>query len=110
MNNGLGRALSEVAFSSMNLQSQRWLLDHRHFLRGCGTLMALPLLDAMTPLRVKAAAAAAGKPRCSVIVYVLNGLNGMTWQCKSDGRDYELSESLKPLAKHKGDFTYFRSH
>lgn len=89
-----------------NIQSQRWLLNRRHFLRGLGTTMALPLLDAMGPMRVKAAAVAS-KPRRSVFVYVPNGVNGMTWQCKSAGRDYELSESLKPLVKHKGDFTVF---
>ena len=72
-----------------NIQSQRWLLSRRHFLRGLGTTMALPLLDAMTPLRIKAAAAA--KPRRSVFVYIPNGVNGMTWQCKKAGRDYELS-------------------
>ena len=33
-----------------NVLSQRWLLSRRHFLRGVGTTMALPLLGAMTPL------------------------------------------------------------
>ena len=33
-----------------NILAQRWLLSRRHFLRGVGTTMALPLLDAMTPL------------------------------------------------------------
>ncbi len=90
-----------------NIQSQRWLLNRRHFLRGFGTIMALPLLDAMVPLRVRAAVAAASKPRRSVFVYVPNGVNGMTWQVKKSGRDYELSESLKPLTAHRNDFTVF---
>jgi hypothetical protein len=90
-----------------HIQSQRWLLHRRHFLRGLGTTMALPFLDAMMPLRVRAAAAAASKPRRSVFVYIPNGVNGMTWQCKNSGRDYELSPSLKPLAKHRDDFTVF---
>ena len=38
-----------------NVLAQRWLLSRRHFLRGVGTAMALPLLDAMTPLRASAA-------------------------------------------------------
>ena len=46
-----------------NIQSQRWLLNRRHFLRGLGTTMALPLLNAMVPLNARAAAAAASKPR-----------------------------------------------
>ena len=88
-----------------NVIKQNWLLSRRHFLRGLGTVMALPLLDAMRPLR--AVAAAAGKPRRSVFVYIPNGVNGMTWQCTKAGRDYELSPSLQPLAKHREDFTIF---
>lgn len=91
----------------MNIQTNRWLLNRRRFLRGIGTTVALPLLDAMIPLRVKAAAAAASKPRRSVFVYIPNGVNGMAWQCKTAGRNYELSPSLKPLEKHKKDFTIF---
>jgi len=90
-----------------NIQSQRWLLNRRHFLRGLGAVMALPLLDAMIPLRARAAATAAAKPRRSVFVYIPNGVNGMTWQCTKAGRDYELSPALQPLAKHREDFTVF---
>jgi hypothetical protein len=68
-------------------------------------MMALPLLDAMVPLR--ASASATEKPRRSVFVYIPNGVNGMTWQCTKSGRDYELSPSLKPLEKHRADFTIF---
>src|SRR5258708_599145 len=89
-----------------NIQSQRWLLSRRHFLRGIGACMALPLLDAMTPLRA-AANAAASKPRRSVFVYIPNGVNGMTWQVTKPGRDFDLSASLKPLEKLRDDFTIF---
>ena len=89
----------------MNILSQSWLLNRRHFLRGLGTMVALPLLDAMVPLR--ASAAAMEKPRRSVFVYIPNGVNGMTWQPVKSGRDYELSPSLQPLAKHRDDFTVF---
>ena len=88
-----------------NIQSQHWLLNRRHFLRGLGATMALPLLDAMIPLRASAAVTA--KPRRSVFVYIPNGVNGMTWQCTKPGRGYALSPSLKPLEKHREDFTVF---
>src|SRR6195952_1699654 len=90
-----------------NIITQSWLLNRRHFLRGLGTTVALPLLDAMIPMRVSAAQSAAAKPRRSVFVYIPNGVNGMAWQCKTAGRGYELSESLKPLKKHRADFTVF---
>jgi hypothetical protein len=89
-----------------NFLSQRWLLSRRHFLRGVGTAMALPLLGAMTPLRA-AAAGNATKPRRSVFVYIPNGVNGMTWQVTKPGRAYELSASLRPLEKHRDAFTVF---
>src|SRR3954470_13213323 len=91
-----------------NIRSQNWLISRRTMLRGLGATIALPLLNAMTPLAgADSPAAAGGKPRRSVFVYIPNGVNGMTWQVKNSGRDYELSPSLKPLAKHRDDFTVF---
>ena len=87
-----------------NILSQRWLLSRRHFLRGLGATMALPLLDAMIPLR---AADAVAKPRRSVFVYIPNGVNGMTWQVTQPGRGYEMSAALKPLEAHREAFTVF---
>ena len=89
-----------------NILTQKWLLNRRHFLRGLGATVALPLLDAMIPLRASAAAAL-DKPRRSVFVYIPNGVNGMTWQVAKSGRDYDLSASLQPLAKHREDMTIF---
>jgi hypothetical protein len=90
-----------------NFLAQRWLLNRRHFLRGIGASMALPLLDSMIPLRAAESSPAAQQPRRSVFVYIPNGVNGMTWQVKQPGRDYELSPSLEPLARHRQDFTIF---
>src|SRR6185436_14073673 len=90
-----------------HILTQSWRLSRRHFLRGLGATVALPLLDAMIPSRVRAAAAAAEQPRRSVFVYIPNGVNGMTWQCTKAGREFELSPSLKPLEKHRQDFTVF---
>jgi hypothetical protein len=91
-----------------NIQTHRWLLPRRHFLRGLGTAMALPLLNAMTPARGRAAGAdATAKPRRSVFVYIPNGVNGMAWQVGRAGRDYEFSPSLQPLARHRADLTVF---
>ena len=86
-----------------NILSQRWLLNRRHFLRGIGATVALPLLNAMIPASARAAAAL-DKPRRSVFVYIPNGVNGMTWQVTKSGRDFELSSSLQPLAQHRDDF------
>jgi hypothetical protein len=89
-----------------NILSQKWLLNRRHFLRGLGAMVALPMLDAMIPMRARAAAEL-DKPRRSVFVYIPNGVNGMTWQVAKAGRDYEFSPSLLPLEKHREDITIF---
>ncbi len=92
-----------------NLITNRWLLSRRHVLRGIGATVALPLLNAMTPLLTAAepTAAALAKPRRSVFVYIPNGVNGMTWQVAKAGRDFEFSQALKPLEKHRDALTVF---
>ncbi|MDB6136065.1 MAG: hypothetical protein JWM59_4308 [Verrucomicrobiales bacterium] len=88
-----------------NIITQRWLLNRRHFLRGLGTAVALPLLDCMQPLRAAAAAAEAAKPRRAVFVYIPNGVNVLTWQITKGGRDYEFPEPMRSLEKHRADLT-----
>ncbi len=86
-----------------NILKQNWLISRRHLLRGIGATIALPLLDCMRPLR--ALAAAVEKPKRSVFVYIPNGVNVLTWQITKAGRDYELSEPLQPLEKHRANIT-----
>ena len=86
-----------------NIQTRRWLLNRRHFLRGLGATMALPWLDCMNPLR--AAAAEAAKPRRAVFVYIPNGVNVLTWQITRAGRGYELSGPMRPLERHRENIT-----
>lgn len=87
-----------------NILTQNWLLSRRHVLRGLGATIALPLLDCMNPLRA-APAAAAGKPRRSVFIYIPNGVNVLTWQIMKAGRSYELSTPLQSLEKHRANIT-----
>src|SRR3954447_13477224 len=87
-----------------NILHQRWLLSRRHFLRGFGACVALPLLDCMRPLRA-ASGEAAARPRRSVFVYIPNGVNVLTWQITRAGADYEFSEPLKPLERHRAAIT-----
>lgn len=93
-----------------NILTQKWLLNRRHFLRGAGVSVALPLLNCMTPLRLPAAegsaeAAKAAKPRRSVFIYVPNGVNVLTWQITQAGADYKFSEPLLSLERHRANIT-----
>ncbi len=77
-----------------NLNTQSWLINRRHALKGLGTFIAPPLLDCMTPLR----AAEPIMPRRSAFIYLPNGVNTLDYQIIADGADYEFSRSLSTEA------------
>jgi hypothetical protein len=74
-------------------------VPRRTFLRGLGTTLALPMLDAMVPAL---AAAPKAPPRFSFL-YIANGVIQDQWTPKTTGADYELTPILKPLEAFKGD-------
>ena len=79
-------------------------LPRRTFLRGAGTALALPLLDAMIPaLRAERLTAAAPVRRLGFVFYPL-GVDQDRWRPMGEGADYQLSEALAPLAPHKNKF------
>jgi len=77
-------------------------LDRRTFLRGLGTTIALPFLDAMWPAfaatRLNSAA-----PLRMAFVYVPNGIVMNDWTPPSDGTDFEFTRILKPLEPLRRD-------
>jgi hypothetical protein len=82
-------------------------LPRRTFLRGAGTMFALPLLDAMIPaLRAERLTAAAPVRRLGFVFYTL-GVNEAKWRPIGEGANYQLSEGLAPLAPHKDKFLVF---
>jgi hypothetical protein len=85
--------------------SKRIPLPRRTFLQGIGTAMALPWLDAMTP--VAQAASASAPPVRMAFVFFPNGAIVPNWKPQGTGTDWELSSTLKPLAAHKNDITVF---
>jgi hypothetical protein len=82
------------------------LISRRTVLRGIGTAVALPLLDAMLPRSLPAAAASTGQasaPRRMAFLYVPNGVNMSAWRPTTEGADFELPETLQPLAPFQQD-------
>jgi len=74
-------------------------ISRRTVLRGVGTTVALPLLDAMIPAFAKAAAT---KPvRRFGVVYHPNGVIYDQWLPKGEGSNFELSPTLKGLEPFK---------
>ena len=76
----------------------RIALHRRTFLRGAGAALALPLLDSMIP----AFAATAAKPAIRLgFVYVPNGMIPKDWLPKTEGPDFEIMPTMRPLAPHR---------
>src|SRR5579864_8751191 len=69
-------------------------LPRRTFLRGLGTTVALPLLDAMVP--ALSAKSVKSTPRLG-FVYVSNGVIQEQWKPATVGAGFELPPILKPL-------------
>src|SRR5690606_10163103 len=66
----------------------RRALSRRAMLRGAGTVLALPLLDAMIPATVHAAPAP--RPRAGFL-YMAHGAIMDRWTPAGEGRNFELS-------------------
>ncbi len=82
--------------------------SRRRFLRGLGTLMALPALEATAPFAARAAAvktgAAGSLPLRMAFVYTPNGKNMAHWTPGKDGSSYDLSPTLAPLKDLQSEF------
>ncbi len=72
-------------------------LSRRTLLRGVGTALGLPLLDAMIPAGTALAATAARPKSRFVSIYVPHGKNMERWTPTTEGKGFEFSPILKPL-------------
>lgn len=73
-------------------------LPRRTFLRGIGTSLALPLLDAMVPAATALAQTAANPVRRLGFVYIPNGVIQEQWVPATTGAGFDFSPTLSPLA------------
>ena len=83
-------------------------LARRTMLKGAGVAIALPMLEAMTP--VGRAAGETKKPVKRFVCLSNNyGIYRKTFFPSTDqvGADYEIPKTLKPLERHRRDFTVF---
>jgi hypothetical protein len=72
-------------------------LPRRAFLRGMGTAVALPFLDAMAP----ALSAMSPAPMRFGFVYIANGVIQNQWNPTTTGRNFELPPILQPFKNVK---------
>jgi hypothetical protein len=78
-------------------------IPRRAFLKGIGTAVALPMLDAMIPgaslLRRSSAWASEKNPARVIFITFPNGAEMVSWTPAAEGTNYELSPILSPLKK-----------
>jgi hypothetical protein len=87
----------------------RRALSRRTFLRGAGIVLALPLLDVMSPVFAASSTAEspAAKPRRMLAICNNLGLLPDQFFPEQTGRDYQLSPYLETLKEHREHFTVF---
>src|SRR6266436_781915 len=78
-------------------------LPRRTFLRGLGTIVALPMLDAMVPAFARRHSLDSKAPVRMAFAYVPNGIVMKDWTPKAVGKDYEVTRILKPLEALRTD-------
>ena len=84
-------------------------LNRRTFLRSSGVAMALPLLETMHPALAfgasKAASGVSPAPRRMLNICNTLGLYTPSWLPESDGADYEATQYLSLIDKHRSRYT-----
>src|SRR5580692_9959320 len=88
-------------------------LSRRSVLRGMGITMALPLLDSMVPAQTPLKKTAAVTPTRLACIEMVHGSAGSTgegtnkhyWSPEKVGRDFEMSQTLEPLAPYRDYLT-----
>jgi len=89
----------------MNIATKRHL-DRRAFLRGAGTVLSLPFLEAMVPAFATRAQAAVGQPPQRFLAMCATlGFHTPFLFPKETGADYTLTPYLEPLQDLKNDFS-----
>ena len=74
-------------------------LARRTLLRGLGTSLALPFLQAMAP--AARAADLGARPKRLLVFYTPNGMTMDAYRPATTGRDFVLPPTLAPLAPHR---------
>ncbi len=91
----LGSSIEPMSFVA------RKHMPRRTFLRGAGTMLTLPLLDAMVPALTAQTKSAANPPTRLGFVYIPHGAVMDQWTPASVGAGFEFSPILAPLAPYR---------
>src|SRR5260221_6976954 len=88
---------------SANIMNSALTIPRRAFLRGLGAAIALPMLDAMIPVKALAGSIAKKSPTRMAFLFVPNGAHMPDWTPAMEGADFDLPYILQPLQPHKSE-------
>src|SRR5215471_12501891 len=80
-------------------------LSRRTLLRGAGVSIALPFLDAMLPAQTPIRGSAAAPPSRFTFIYIPHGMIMDEFTPATDGKNFEITNILTPLAPFKDRLT-----
>src|SRR5512140_2511620 len=80
-------------------------VPRRTFLKGTGAMLALPLLDSMTPAFAGSLDTSASLPVRMSVVFVPNGRIMDRWTPKTEGANFEFPPTLESLAPFRDRIT-----
>lgn len=80
-------------------------ISRRTVLKGFGTALALPMLEAMIPVSLAGNAPSKAAPKRLAFVYVPNGVHMPGWRPEGEGRQFQLGSIMQPLAEFKDQLT-----
>jgi hypothetical protein len=72
-------------------------ISRRTLLKGLGTAIALPFLEAMRPTLTIADTAKTGAPKRMAFIYIPNGAHMAAWTPTAEGANFPLPPTLEPL-------------
>jgi Protein of unknown function (DUF1552) len=78
-------------------------LSRRTILRGLGTAIALPWLEAMSPVAARAEGRGTAVPRRMAFLYVPNGVHMRDWTPATEGSHFALPPTLQALEPFRND-------
>src|SRR5262249_42560808 len=76
-------------------------ISRRTALKGLGSLVALPWLEAMLPFHSFAGAAQTAAPKRMAFIYVPNGVQMEHFTPAAEGTNFQFTPILEPLTRHK---------
>ncbi len=83
--------------------SKNLRISRRTVLRGLGTAVALPWLEAMAPPALAVDTVKKAPPRRMAFIYVPNGAHMAEWTPAAEGNNFSLPGVLEPLAPYQKD-------